>query len=55
MIAGGMTPMTKPMFGMKFVTNASTAQMKAPGTPMTYSATPSMTATMKPKPAATPM
>jgi len=55
MIAGGITPMTKPMFGMKFVTKASTAQMKAPGTPMTYSAMPSMTATMKPKPAATPM
>ena len=34
MIAGGITPMTKPMFGMKLVTKASTAQMKAPGTPM---------------------
>ena len=55
MIAGGMTPMTKPMFGMKFVTNASTAQMNAPGTPMRYSARPSMTATMKPNPAATAM
>ena len=54
MIAGGMTPMTNPMLGMKLVTKASTAQMKAAGTPMRYSATPSITATMKPKPAATP-
>ena len=31
MIAGGMTPMTKPMLGMKFVTKASTPQTNGTG------------------------
>ena len=35
MRAGGITPMTNPMLGMKLVTNASTAQTNAPGTSMT--------------------
>ena len=34
MRAGGITPMTKPMLGMKLVTKASTAHTNAPGTPM---------------------
>ena len=34
MRAGGITPITNPMFGMKLVTNASTPQMNAPGTPI---------------------
>ena len=53
--AGGMTPMMKPMLGMKLVTNASTAHTNAPGTPMSCRASPSITATMKPKLAETPM
>ena len=32
--AGGTRPMTKPMLGMKLVTNASTPQTKAAGTPI---------------------
>ena len=55
MSAGGITPMMKPMLGMKLVTKASTAHTNAPGTPMKYSARPSMTATISPKPAETPM
>ena len=55
MNAGGITPMMKPMLGMKFVTKASTAQTKAPGMSMRYRTTPSMTATIRPKPAETPM
>ena len=50
-----MTPMMKPMLGMKLVTNASTAHTKAPGTSSRYRATPSMTATTSPKLAETPM
>ncbi len=55
MSAGGINPITKPMLGMKFVTKASTAHTKAPGIPIRYSATPSMTATIRPKPAETAM
>ena len=39
--------MTKPMFGMKLVTNARIAQTTAAGTPSAHSARPSMTATMR--------
>ena len=46
--------MTKPMFGMKFVTKASTPQMNAPGTPIAQSRNVSITATMSPKTAETP-
>ena len=53
-MAGGMMPMTKPMLGMKLVTNASTPQMKAPGTPRRYSRAVSITATIRPKTADTP-
>ena len=49
MIAGGMTPMTKPMLGMKFVTNASTPHTNAPGMPSRARTTVSMAATMRPK------
>lgn len=48
MIAGGITPMTNPTFGMKFVTNARTPQTNAPGIPSRASTTVSMAATMRP-------
>ena len=54
MRAGGMMPMTKPMLGMKLVTNASTPQTNAPGTPSQYSSAVSITATISPKTAETP-
>ena len=46
--------MTKPMLGMKLVTNASTPQTNAPGTPSAHSTAVSMTATIRPKTAETP-
>ena len=49
MIAGGMTPMTNPMLGMKFVTKARTPQTTAPGMPSSARTTVSMAATMRPK------
>ena len=49
-----MTPMTKPMLGMKFVTKASTPQTNAPGTPSAHSSAVSMTATISPNTAETP-
>ena len=39
MSAAGMRPMTNPTLGMKFVTNDSTAQTSASGTPMNQSPT----------------
>ena len=53
MRAGGITPITKPMLGMKLVTKASTAHTNAPGTPIINRATPSRIATTNPNPAAT--
>ena len=47
--AGGIRPITKPMFGMKFVTNARIAQTAGAGTPSAHSASPSMIATTAPK------
>ena len=45
--------MTNPMFGMKFVTKASTPHTKAPGMPSRLSTTASITATMSPNTADT--
>ena len=47
--AGGTNPMMKPMFGMKLVMKASTPHTKAPGTPISWSAMVSITATIRPK------
>ena len=41
--------MTKPMLGMKFVTNARTPQTAAPGIPSSARTTVSIAATMAPK------
>ena len=51
--AGGMSPITKPMFGMKFVTNARIAQVIGTGMPSAHSSRPSSTATTAPNEALT--
>ncbi len=47
--AGGMSPITKPMLGMKLVTKARIAQTAGAGMPSHQSASPSMIATTAPK------
>ena len=51
--AGGTSPMMKPMLGMKLVMNASTPHTNAPGTPISWRAIVSITATIRPKTADT--
>ena len=44
-----MTPMMKPMLGMKFVRNEKKPQTSGSGTPRSHSAPASSTPTMAPK------